>query len=191
MSQERIMPPIAMKVDLTKFDETEPVKLPEGYTLRTFCESEDKADERAWDSIIAATFKDPECTMEKLMYPDPAYEPSRIFFVCYQGEPVATAAGWFIPEYGEDCGHLHMVAALPEHAGKGLGIAVTRAAMQRLKRDGKVRGRLNTDDFRLPAIKAYLRLGWEPQIVGDNQYDRWKIIYEKLDWKAAPPVREE
>lgn len=190
MAEQNLSPQLFMRVNLNKIEENEEIKLPEGYTIRTFREGEDKADEHAWDHIIGVTFQNPECTFEKLMRPDPAYRPDRIWFVCCDDEPVATAAGWFQEKYGEEYGYLHMVGALPEHAGKGLGIAVTKAAMYSMKKEGRSFALLSTDDFRLPAIKSYLRLGWEPKIVDDNQYDRWKKVYENLQWKAAPPVKE-
>ena len=39
---------------------------------------------------------------------------------------------------------------------------------------------LDTDDFRLPAIKNYLNLGFVPVYVGENHGERWRIIFKKL-----------
>jgi len=39
---------------------------------------------------------------------------------------------------------------------------------------------LETDDYRLPAIKTYLNLGFEPLLVHENQRDRWRNILSAL-----------
>jgi hypothetical protein len=42
---------------------------------------------------------------------------------------------------------------------------------------------LHTDDFRLPAIKTYLKLGFTPQVDSAEVADRWKKISILLKWK--------
>jgi mycothiol synthase len=39
---------------------------------------------------------------------------------------------------------------------------------------------LDTDDFRLPAIKNYLNLRFVPMFDGENHKLRWQDIFEKL-----------
>ena len=39
---------------------------------------------------------------------------------------------------------------------------------------------LDTDDFRLPAIKNYLNLGFVPDYLRENHVLRWENIFEKL-----------
>jgi len=178
---EKLSPQLVMSMSLENVDENAAVTLPDGYFLREF--SEGGEDEAAWDRIIAASFKDPGISFEKLMRPDAEYRPERIFFVCCGDEPVATAAAWFLQRWGEDHGLIHMVGALPGHSGKGLGVAVVAAALQKLKKEGRLFAVLTTDDFRLPAIKSYLKLGFRPRIVDDNQPERWKKIYGILGWR--------
>ena len=40
--------------------------------------------------------------------------------------------------------------------------------------------RLWTDDWRLPAIKTYLNLGFEPDIEHESHPERWRAVFEKL-----------
>jgi mycothiol synthase len=40
---------------------------------------------------------------------------------------------------------------------------------------------LDTDDFRLPAIRTYLRLGFTPEISADDHAHRWDRIFAELD----------
>ena len=49
------------------------------------------------------------------------------------------------------------VASIAEHRGKGLGEAVTLAALQRLRDLGNQSCWLETDDWRIPAIKIYFK----------------------------------
>ena len=41
---------------------------------------------------------------------------------------------------------------------------------------------LRTDDFRLPALKVYLKLGYEPLLYADDMKGRWKAVCAKLGW---------
>jgi mycothiol synthase len=73
------------------------------------------------------------------------------------------------PEGGE----VGWVAAHPGHAGKQLGRSVVAAATLRLQQAGYTRIFLLTDDFRLPAVKTYLGLGFEPFLFEDGMKERW------------------
>ena len=179
-AQGVLTPQLAMLASLEDIGEDTEIALPEGYSLREFSECD--GGEAAWDRIIAESFKDPSISFEKLMRGDPEYRPDRVLFICCGDEPVATASAWYLKEFGEDFGVIHMVGALSGHSGRGLGVAVVKAAMRKLKREGRHFARLTTDDFRLPAIKSYLRLGFKPVIVDANQPERWKRIYAILGW---------
>ena len=86
------------------------------------------------------------------------------------------------PEGGE----LSWVAALPEHSGKGLGMAVCAAATARMLQAGYTRVYLLTDDFRLPALRIYLRLGYEPLLFTEGMAERWKTIEQVLGDRVVP-----
>lgn len=147
------------------------VQLPQGYTSRTF----QPGDEKAWENIIGQSFNKPY--LFDTLDGDDQFRPERIFFICYDGTPVATASAWWQEQWGsEDTGYLHMVGALPDHTGKKLGYAVSLLAMHRMVEENRLRVILQTDDFRIPAIKSYLRLGYEPKIVHPNQIERWKLL---------------
>jgi mycothiol synthase len=44
---------------------------------------------------------------------------------------------------------------------------------------------LLTDDFRLPALKTYLGLGWEPILFSSEMEARWQKIFAALDRKEV------
>jgi hypothetical protein len=45
---------------------------------------------------------------------------------------------------------------------------------------------LDTDDFRLPAVKTYLNLDFVPIYVDVDQPDRWCEVLEKLELPVMP-----
>lgn len=82
-------------------------------------------------------------------------------------------------------GELGWVAADPAHAGKGLGMGVCAAVTRRFLNAGYSDIFLRTDDWRLPAIKTYLKLGYEPLLYCQDMAQRWQDIYTKLNWHPA------
>ena len=70
------------------------------------------------------------------------------------GTIAATACCWTTPSHAATMGELGWVASVSEHRGRGLGNIVTIAVLHRLVSMGKSTARLNTDDWRVPAIKV-------------------------------------
>jgi mycothiol synthase len=58
---------------------------------------------------------------------------------------------------------------------------VSLAAMKQAKSEGFQRMALTTDDWRIPAIKTYLRLGFIPVVVHENQIKRWKDVLHEIN----------
>lgn len=176
-SSPRIAPQLVMRRPHVR--ELPPIALPPDCTIRCY---ESAADEAAWDRIIGDSFgMAAEGMFARSMRPDPAFQPERVFFVCRGVEPVATASAWFVERYGPTVGYLHYVGVMRAHAGHGLGLAASVAALRRLAAEGCTSAVLQTDDFRLPAIKQYLRLGFEPMLVDENQRTRWPDVFSWLD----------
>jgi len=161
------------------------VELPAGHWLATFR----PGWATAWEEIINESFGKPagHCNFEHLMRADPAFRPGRIFFVLCGEEPVATASAWRHPAKMADAGAVHYVGARIAHQGKRLGYWVSLAALHRIKQEGLDRAWLLTDDYRVPAIKTYLRLGFGPLLAHENQRRRWAEIFEVL---GRPELRE-
>lgn len=177
------LPQLVMKVSLSDIDENAVLPLPDGYTLRSYCEDGTGSDEQAWNHIIDECFHNPIINCRDMMLNDPEYRPERMFFICYDGEPVATASAWFDAHFGEDSGMVHYVGALPGHSGKRLGLLVSKAAMQKMKKEGRSWAYLTTDDHRIAAIKTYLKLGFEPVMSHESHPGRWEKIYKVLNSK--------
>lgn len=178
MSQsERQKPQLVMV--RTSLDDLPDIALPNGYELRSF----EAGDERAWEQIIAASFdREVPCGQFASRIGDrDNFRPDRVLFICHEGEPVATATAWQVDKYGPETGYVHMVGVLPHHQGKALGYQVSLAVLHRLAEDEFERAALQTDDFRLAALKTYLNLGFEPLLVHENQRERWWRVFRKLD----------
>lgn len=152
------------------------VELPEGYNIRHY----QPGDKTAWDNIIRDSFQNNNWDFNKGMRKDYAFRPERVIFVCYGDEPVATASAWYKPEWGKDTGYIHMVGTISSHTGKGLGYQATLAALYRMVDEGRKSVVLTTDDFRIPALKTYIKLGFKPLLIHENQRERWKDVFRTI-----------
>ena len=176
MTEPRLQPQLVMRrPDLHNLPA---VHLPDGFHLRLFREG----DERAWEIIIAESFHrelQPN-EFENAIKSRPPFKPERVLFVVSNDVPVATATAWEEPKYGQEAGYLHMVGVRPGHQGKRLGYWVSVAVLHRFVVEGRKKAVLQTDDFRLPAVKTYLALGFEPLLVDENQRQRWPDVFAAL-----------
>jgi mycothiol synthase len=83
-------------------------------------------------------------------------------------------------------GELGWVAGDPAHAGRGLGRAVCAGVVRRFLSAGYRRIYLKTDDWRLPAISIYLRLGFVPFLYAEDMALRWAAVCEQLGQPFTP-----
>ncbi len=152
--------------------------LPPGYLLRTYREGDGRrliglmrrAGFKTWND---ETLKD---LLRKAL-------PAGIFFiVCRRtGELAATASATHNPTALHPAGgELGWVACDPAHRGRGLGGMVSAAVARRLRAAGYTEIYLLTDDFRLPAIKTYLNLGWKPLRCAPDMAARWEAVFKQL-----------
>ena len=154
------------------------VDIPADYEIRTYI----PGDAENWERIITISFdrEDDPIRFEEVMESDPAFSSERIFFVICNSEAVATASAYYRDAQFPDKGMLHYVGVLPGHTGKKLGYWVSLVALHRMTAEGRQGAWLSTDDFRLPAIKTYLNLGFQPFLVDENQSQRWKRVFSEL-----------
>ena len=160
------------------------VTLPEGYVLRNFRFQEAPAYYALMDG---AGFK--EWNDDKLFPWFARLLPHGFFVIEHTptGALVATAMASRNPKpLHPEGGELGWVAADAKHGGKGLGKAVCAAVVRSFLEAGFKRIYLLTDDWRLPAIKVYLQLGWDPFLFAPDMDERWKIVCEQLKWPFTP-----
>jgi mycothiol synthase len=157
---------------------------PAGYLLRTFR----PGDEPAYlDLMRAAGFEDFDG--EKLAGLQKRVLPGG-FFVAVHRDTGALAATAMAQQGSDELhpggGELGWVAAGLAHTGKGLGLAVCAAVVGRFLAAGCRRIYLKTDDWRLAAIKTYLKLGFVPFLLAPEMEGRWRTVCGKLDWPFEP-----
>ena len=164
-------------------------RLPVGYTLRTYQPGDEArfyavmalAGWPGWDEAKLAPWKARILPHSWFMAIDQATD-----------QIVATAMG--LHSHEDDLpfgGELGWVASDPAHRGQGLGLVVAGAVTARLLAMGYDQLHLYTEDWRLPALKGYLRLGYVPlldahgvEIAGAAA--RWQMICDQLQWPYAP-----
>ncbi|UVI32674.1 GNAT family N-acetyltransferase [Paenibacillus spongiae] len=156
------------------------LELPDGYHARSLRAG--TTDEQGWEHIIRESFGLKDISFKKHMEADEPYKPERVLFICDEaGVSAATASAWYRPQWNEDTGYLHMVGIVPEQGGKKLGYYASLAALHQMLREGRTRAVLNTDDFRVAAVKTYLNLGFLPQLDAPDHLERWSKLATLLN----------
>ena len=155
-------------------------ELPEGYSFDYFSGALGQIDE--WLAICREGLIEPGAGPELFKAAildvrgiDPVKD--LVFVRDPSGEAAATIT--FYTEPGGK-GMLHMVCCREKYRGLGIGNAIVSYALAQLTRRGTMQIGLTTDDFRLPAIRAYLRMGFEPVVNSEEMQERWKNVLEKL-----------
>ena len=164
------------------------LEIPEGYEIRTYQEGDDVH----WANVISDSFggeRTPEDARRDIMDRD-VFDPEGLYFVTYQGTPVGTTCAWKDTLDETDVGIVHMVGVHSTHTGHKLGRCVTLSVLLYLRDHSFKCAKLGTDDFRLPAIKTYLNLGFLPVYVDVTQPERWREIFRKLDLPAMSDQSE-
>jgi mycothiol synthase len=151
---------------------------PEAYTLRTFRPG-DAADHVRLMRVAGFA----NWSQEQLAAAADKCLPDGFFVIEHNpsGRLAATAMAQHQPLACLPCGgELSWVAGDPEHKGKGLGYAVCAAVTRRLLEIGYRNIYLRTDDFRLAAIKVYLKLGYVPFLCAPDMEGRWRDVCARL-----------
>ena len=156
------------------------LELPVGYGMRTYR----TGDEVHWARIISDSFGGRERTAqdtENEITGRDVFVPDGLYFATHQGVPVGTACAWRQSVDEKDVGYVHMVGVVAEHTGHKLGQWVSLAVLCYFRDNNFKCSILDTDDFRIPAIKTYLNLGFIPVYVEEGQPERWRNIFKKLE----------
>ena len=154
--------------------------IPAGLTLKTFIELENSLN--VWLDIVQYGLSDKlegEEYYKMCMTDLPYYKDDKCFFVLKDGVPAATIT--VVCDTDKKHGLIHMVACKPEFRGLGIGTLLNNIALYVLKNEGMKTASLKTDDWRIPAIKGYLKIGFKPDITTEPDYkERWDKIYEEI-----------
>jgi mycothiol synthase len=160
-----------------RLDTLPAVALPEGIACRVFR----AGDEEQWAAVLNGCGELgswDRLRVERALAGGIA--PERIWFLCAGDRPIATACVCVHGSGAEIQAEIGWVAALPEHQGRRLGRQITLAACLGARALGFNEVFLLTDDHRLPAIKTYLNLGFEPDLWHESHPGRWQAIMQRL-----------
>lgn len=116
------------------------------------------------------------------------FRPENLFFVMLNGKPVATIC---ILVEADGTGRVHMVGALPECRGRGVGKFLMDIANACLYECGCHRAFLTTDEHRIPAVKSYLRAYFLPVLYEDDMEGRWIAWLTENGYKNVAAVDDE
>ena len=154
-----------------------PLDLPDGYILRTA--RPDDAEGIA--AMLGEAFPEMEWTaerVEKWLLNDESV--ATVFVIDFGGVPVATASARLVPDAYPGSGYVHWVGTSTAHRGKRLGTLVSLAVLYEFVPLGCRDAVLETDDFRVPAIKVYLNLGFVPEYRHATHAPRWAALQDAL-----------
>ena len=155
-----------------------------GVALRTF-DGSDK-DIGIWLDIVAEGLTDgreDEAFFRSCMYGHGVLEFDKFFIIECEGEPAATIA--VICDYEKKDGYIHMVACKEKFRGRGIGNYMNAVAVRTLISAGMETAYLTTDDFRIPAIKSYLKAGFYPDIPDGEHKQRWDAVFDIINESKA------
>ena len=149
--------------------------LPAPYGLRTYR----PGDEAAWiDLLNAAGFPSWDLGKFSSYMTAPERQQGSYLVVHHTRLVAATFASQRCLEPPE--GALDYVICHPDHRNRQLGRAVCTAVLKYLAARSYETITLATDDWRLPAIKLYLNLGFEPVMSRADMPRRWEKVYRQL-----------
>jgi mycothiol synthase len=182
----------ALKPQLEMIRGNDPVPtvsaLAPGYLLRQV----NLEDRHSYNQTFATAFDDPSPFGDLMKHTVPGG-----FYVVEHlptGTVVAASTAAVYKKSQHPEGHsLQWVVAHSNHRGAGAGQATVVAATQSLAEHAPEYSYLSTDDFRIPAISIYLKLGWKPLLFQEDMSIRWTTIFKLLDipynekdWPTAP-----
>jgi mycothiol synthase len=127
-----------------------------------------EAFEDRWDAKRVATEFSPDNGVEAT------------YVVVSPAGVIATAAARRLPDRYPEAGYVHFVGVRASERGQRLGEAVTRRVLVHFAAAGLDQAVLETDDFRLPAVRTYLRLGFVPEPRTPGEARRWSKVLRNL-----------
>ena len=153
-----------------------PPAVPEGFTLRSLREGDEEkyadllfsAGFQKWDSAAVEKAKN-KCLKDGIY----------LLVENSTGKFAACAYCNKGPVPGEESGGiLGMVAVSPDFRGRHFARIVCMAVMNRFREESYKRICLFTDETRIPALKTYLKLGWKPIFLSEENKALWQEVYK-------------
>lgn len=169
-----------------------PVKLREGYTIIDSLSNEYTIDDlsQAWGKICEElNGKYDEDRYKTMMLADQRIPEGAIYFVRDDAGELISTSAMIVPNGSEEA-ILHMVGTRSDAKGKGAGAAVSAYCVNDAIKRNIHKMWLKTDDFRIPAIKIYYRLGFLPWLFEEEMRERWITIARNLGWESLKVLND-
>jgi mycothiol synthase len=161
-----------------------PVALPAGCRLVTAAQVPGFAP--LWAELLNLSFEDGDWTPEKLdreFMSRPQFAPAGLFFGLVDGAPASVALAWRNDPAETVRGLIHYVGTAPAERGKGLGRAVVVGVMHYLRARGLREVYLGTQQYRVPAVRLYLSLGFRPWPHNEEDEAVWAVGMQRQRWE--------
>jgi len=169
--------------------------LPADFALRPYA----PGDEAAWAKLLdengALGDWDEARICAMIARDDPRVLLEGTFFIERGGELVATACTMrhHSPTPERELLEIGWVGVAPRARGQHLAYVLSRHILAYWQPGLVADVFILTDDWRVPAIVTYLRLGFRPEVVHPNQVERWRQLAQSFEddlrqW-AMPPAR--
>ncbi|MAF13106.1 hypothetical protein CMK11_21855 [Candidatus Poribacteria bacterium] len=161
------------------------VELPAEYVLREYAPADDERrfyeimDLAGWPGWDGGRLRP---TLSKVI-------PRGWFVVASRDTDIAVGTAMCLHNYKRVTpfwGNLGWLACDPAHSGRGIGKALTAAVVSRFIEAGYEKIDLYSEDFRLAALKTYLRVGFHPLLYADDMSGRWEDICRRIGWPFSP-----
>jgi mycothiol synthase len=163
-----------------------PPLVPAGYHLRTYQQGDEVAFYRVMEAAGFGIWDD-----DRLKVWIGRIIPDGWYFVIHTGSREIVATAMALHDHSDQHpfgGELGWVAADPAHTGQGLGMAVCAAVTMRMIAAGYRNIHLYTEQWRLAAIKTYLKLGYVPFLYLPEMLERWRVVCTALSWSFTPEL---
>lgn len=154
-----------------------PLSLPAGFSLHNHKEG----TEENWESLIESAFGT-HYSFDDFIRNGGGYKSEYVLYIAKDGVDIATATAVEKAEFPGE-GWFRMIGTSPAARGQGAGKLVCLAALHSLSARGYKTAVLSTDDNRIPAIRLYLSLGFEPIYTHESHQERWKKIFKEINTK--------
>jgi mycothiol synthase len=105
-----------------------------------------------------------------------------IYVIAHQDRLVATASARVMPDVYPGSGYLHWVGTDPDYQGKRLGTLASIRVLHHFRDAGLRDAVLETQTYRVRAVRTYLRLGFVPEYhYGDpGEQLRWARVLSQI-----------
>jgi mycothiol synthase len=149
--------------------------LPEGYYLRPYDADYDRPSLIA---TLTASFREDwdEARLDRELTAAP--DVHTVYVVAHGGVVVGTASSRYVPGRFPDAGYIHWVGVASEHLRRGIASALLARVLEDFRERGYPLAVLETDDYRIPAIRSYLKFGFLPtyDVRGEDHRRRWAKV---------------